>query len=400
MRAKLLPIDAGEPIHLERTGRIVLGRSGQLADVVLPHSSVSKCHCEIVISQDRVVVRDLNSHNGTRVNRRLITEAELNDGDELAVAEMRFLVRIASRGADDGPSFFNEMLATSGVSLADVDDGALDVHAVLERAAPTALAEPRDDPHGFDRSVPSPPDIAANFTPQPGPGGWATPAKSPNAVDNSPPEIPHVAPSVPPVFEPTAADGSERPLRQVREETAGHVSNVLRSATTNTAAEILHDVNSMAVRAVKTRVAENAGDASQSRFAWPVVPLPHLLIGAAVIAVVGVSFLLWSRISAAREREIFDTYTRIWDELKAKRAGSAAADEWDQFAKRANGELRPIVEYLTGAASSERRTKQVLLWAGRDCLPKMLISARSEPTREEATFARYMAEVQGRLAAK
>src|SRR6516162_5771851 len=66
MRAQLVPIDGGHPIEIVKD-LIVLGRKED-CDVRLEHKSVSKMHCVIVKTDGLLLLRDLGSTNGTRVN--------------------------------------------------------------------------------------------------------------------------------------------------------------------------------------------------------------------------------------------------------------------------------------------------------------------------------------------
>src|SRR5260370_2166168 len=52
-------------------------------DFKLEHSSVSGSHCQIVVDQGNVLVKDLGSTNGTFVNRAPIQEAALRAGQTL-----------------------------------------------------------------------------------------------------------------------------------------------------------------------------------------------------------------------------------------------------------------------------------------------------------------------------
>ena len=56
--------------------------------------TVSRRHAEIVHEDDRYVIRDLGSLNGTFVNRRRIESAELAADDEVQIGKYRmtFLV--------------------------------------------------------------------------------------------------------------------------------------------------------------------------------------------------------------------------------------------------------------------------------------------------------------------
>jgi pSer/pThr/pTyr-binding forkhead associated (FHA) protein len=53
-----------------------LGRS-PVSDVQIEHSTVSAIHCEIVLANDGVMVRDCDSSNGTFVGGKRIKEARL-----------------------------------------------------------------------------------------------------------------------------------------------------------------------------------------------------------------------------------------------------------------------------------------------------------------------------------
>ena len=69
-------------------------------DLVLPKGNVSKRHARILYREGRFIVTDLNSTNGTYVNRRRITQATIiRDGDKVYVGD--FVIRIESRGDAD-----------------------------------------------------------------------------------------------------------------------------------------------------------------------------------------------------------------------------------------------------------------------------------------------------------
>lgn len=56
-------------------------------DVRLLPASVSSFHAEIEVESERVVLRDLQSTNGTRRNGQPVLEAEIQPGDELMFGE-------------------------------------------------------------------------------------------------------------------------------------------------------------------------------------------------------------------------------------------------------------------------------------------------------------------------
>src|SRR5262249_4338401 len=51
---------------------------------------ISRRHCCVAMAYDRVLIRDLGSHNGVRVNGRLVQEERLQSGDELAIGPVLF----------------------------------------------------------------------------------------------------------------------------------------------------------------------------------------------------------------------------------------------------------------------------------------------------------------------
>jgi len=71
-----------------------IGRSSK-NDIILTDKNftVSRFHCEIEISKDKIVLRDLSSKNGTFVNGKRITKSVLSYGDEIDIGsfKMKFL---------------------------------------------------------------------------------------------------------------------------------------------------------------------------------------------------------------------------------------------------------------------------------------------------------------------
>ena len=75
----------GRRIDIDRR-RIVVGRSED-ADLCIPHGSVSRRHCEFWRDGTRYYMRDLGATNPTRVNDLTVEQAELDDGDHIAIGE-------------------------------------------------------------------------------------------------------------------------------------------------------------------------------------------------------------------------------------------------------------------------------------------------------------------------
>ena len=99
MRAQLVPVDGGQPIDIVKD-LIVIGRKED-CDVRLEHKSVSKMHCVIVKTDGLLLLRDLGSTNGTRVNGQRVRRAALLPNDLLSIASFKFRVHL---GPDAAPA--------------------------------------------------------------------------------------------------------------------------------------------------------------------------------------------------------------------------------------------------------------------------------------------------------
>ncbi|MGA2656818.1 MAG: FHA domain-containing protein [Verrucomicrobiota bacterium] len=81
-----------------------LGR-GAANDFKLAEPTVSGSHCEIVVTEQSVVIKDLGSTNGTFVNRALVREAALREGDRIHLGglEMIYAAENAAALTKDKP---------------------------------------------------------------------------------------------------------------------------------------------------------------------------------------------------------------------------------------------------------------------------------------------------------
>jgi pSer/pThr/pTyr-binding forkhead associated (FHA) protein len=94
MKVKLVPIrsrNGKQTIVLEQLP-VVFGRDPD-AGIYLDDSWVSRRHCEIDEIDGALIVRDLQSRNGTFVNGCRITEEELAPGDKLTIGIVSYEVQ-------------------------------------------------------------------------------------------------------------------------------------------------------------------------------------------------------------------------------------------------------------------------------------------------------------------
>jgi hypothetical protein len=71
--------------------RIEIGRSSA-CQLVLGDDTVSRRHAELRYEDGRWLLRDLNSSNGTYINGRLVTEAEVRRGDVVHLGGCRLRI--------------------------------------------------------------------------------------------------------------------------------------------------------------------------------------------------------------------------------------------------------------------------------------------------------------------
>jgi hypothetical protein len=88
MPARLLALDEGSDIPLDRA-MVVVGRHPQ-CDARLDSLRVSRHHCCMTQDHGEVIVRDLGSTNGIRINGQRVEIGRLRPGDELSIAHIRY----------------------------------------------------------------------------------------------------------------------------------------------------------------------------------------------------------------------------------------------------------------------------------------------------------------------
>jgi pSer/pThr/pTyr-binding forkhead associated (FHA) protein len=125
----LIPCGGGDPIPLQKA-KIVIGRNND-CDVVVRFATVSGHHCQLEWQQNcsRWLVRDLASHNGTRVDGIPCDTKLLPPGSVLWVASVRYQVIYGSPKPHTaarlrGPIFAQSLLQAAGLERWQSDDKA------------------------------------------------------------------------------------------------------------------------------------------------------------------------------------------------------------------------------------------------------------------------------------
>jgi pSer/pThr/pTyr-binding forkhead associated (FHA) protein len=94
MMARLVPLAAGSAPEVDLQRPVLLiGRHAE-CDVRLDSPQISRRHCCVALAYDRIVIRDLGSRNGVRVNGRVVDEQGLRPGDEVAIGHVLFRLEL------------------------------------------------------------------------------------------------------------------------------------------------------------------------------------------------------------------------------------------------------------------------------------------------------------------
>lgn len=120
MPAQLVPLSAGtfQAIPLQRPV-LLIGRHPE-CDVRLDTPKVSRRHCCVALAYDRVLIRDLGSRNGLRVNGRLVDEAQLQVGDEVAIGPILYRMEAVAAPPPTPPKTPPPVVAVKPPSLSDL----------------------------------------------------------------------------------------------------------------------------------------------------------------------------------------------------------------------------------------------------------------------------------------
>jgi pSer/pThr/pTyr-binding forkhead associated (FHA) protein len=140
MPAQLVALSDGPSILIDKP-ILLLGRHPE-CDVQIDSRKISRRHCCIAQVNDYLVVRDLDSTNGIRINGVRVVEGRLRPGDEVTIGNHRYQV-----AWDDAPLV--PPPAVPRRPAAPLGDDALE-----ECDEPVALPEPARP--GRTRPVPPP----------------------------------------------------------------------------------------------------------------------------------------------------------------------------------------------------------------------------------------------------
>ena len=126
VRALLMPLDGSPAIEIAKDMTLV-GRKED-CDLRLEHKSISKIHCVLVKTDGLLLLRDLGSTNGTRVNGTRVRRAALLPNDKVSFANFHFKVQLGPMApAAPLPDESTQFLDQAEVEKALAKDGPMEM---------------------------------------------------------------------------------------------------------------------------------------------------------------------------------------------------------------------------------------------------------------------------------
>jgi predicted component of type VI protein secretion system len=99
MPAQLVALYAGPGILVDKP-ILLIGRDLE-CDIQIDSRKVSRRHCILAQIADYLVIRDLGSTNGVRINGVRVKEGRLRAGDELTIGSLRYQVSLDVKQRDE-----------------------------------------------------------------------------------------------------------------------------------------------------------------------------------------------------------------------------------------------------------------------------------------------------------
>ncbi|MBN1845956.1 MAG: FHA domain-containing protein [Sedimentisphaerales bacterium] len=134
-------------------GVTIVGRRPD-CDIRIPLLYVSRKHCRIIRQEEKTIVQDLGSANGTFLNNERIMEAVIGPGDRLGVGSVMFTVQIDGQPEDVEPPARRSTAKVAPEEFA-LTDSALGLSGIsetmsAEEGIPSADSFPEDEPDPDD----------------------------------------------------------------------------------------------------------------------------------------------------------------------------------------------------------------------------------------------------------
>ncbi|MGE0327939.1 MAG: FHA domain-containing protein [Polyangiaceae bacterium] len=183
-------------------------------DLMLPKGNVSKRHARLLFRDNRFIVTDLNSTNGTYVNRRRISQATIvREGDRVYIGDFVLRIELPESESDEAPSSSEEVSVSAPAPA-----------GAIEPVQPSFASIPDAEPPDHHTRRPVPPPAPSAAPPAPSVPPPLPPPPRPSAPHASPAphasHAPPVAASAPPALTsepPEQSSSSDRVSSRARE---------------------------------------------------------------------------------------------------------------------------------------------------------------------------------------
>ncbi len=109
MTARLVPLSEGSIAIVLDKAITLIGRHPDCDAVLDENQKISRRHCCIAQVDNRLVLRDLGSMNGIRVNGEPIVEVDLVEGDEITIGDEEFVLELKSKAGTGKRSNANDL---------------------------------------------------------------------------------------------------------------------------------------------------------------------------------------------------------------------------------------------------------------------------------------------------
>jgi len=218
-------------------------------ELMLPKGNVSKRHARLLFRDNRFIVTDLNSTNGTYVNRRRISQATIvREGDRIYIGDFVLRIELPNSDSEDAPSSSDEVSVSAPAPAGAVE---------LPQSALASVADVEPNPVRRPLSAgagdaapgpPPPPELPPVRSPDPRSSAPGVLIQAPAAVEGYPSSASLPPPAATTHMPPAAGASSEPPEQSSSDRASSKSREFLLPA------DVL--AHRAAVRAVVGRVTE------------------------------------------------------------------------------------------------------------------------------------------------
>ncbi|QDT44944.1 Glycogen accumulation regulator GarA [Gimesia alba] len=308
----------------------LIGRNKKKCHLILNHSSVSRIHCAVFWSRNKLCISDLGSRNGVYVNRQRVSFKKLSVGDKIQIGRFRFQFTEVANNSNE--ELLLQETKNPNTNHSDSEFSLKDLAISPPSVSPCDLPEYADDIKLFEFD-----DLSSDLD-----------------DDTEGYEINPV------VKLPVCPEKLKRRKYSVPDE---HEESRRKTTT------VLFSIDGLKENPLLRRIFYTAG---LIMFFW------------------GLKALWYSGTS---DYEIYNALQTKLNIVQSHRKNGAGPLQWETLANNSKTEFQPMISYLEKNASSKNRVKQELLRAARDCLPKVFLESRQEISLHEKRLEKHLETV-------